>query len=102
MKQLLFPLLWIGTGLYGLGVRLRLVSYRFHLLPTSRLPLKVISIGNLAVGGTGKTPHAALLARYLQRKGIKAAVLSRGYRGTKMKKGAVISDGKSLLGTVEE
>ncbi len=102
IKPWLFPLLWLGAGLYGLGVRLRLVLYRFHLLPARRLPLKVISIGNLTAGGTGKTPHTALLARYLQKKGIKTAVLSRGYRGTKTKEGAVISDGHSLLGTVEE
>ena len=101
-KQALFPLIWFGSILYGFGVRLRLLLYRFHLLPTRRLSLKVISIGNLVAGGTGKTPHAALLAGYLQEKGIKTAVLSRGYRGTKMKEGAVISDGRSLLGTVEE
>ena len=66
------------------------------------LPLKVISIGNLTAGGTGKTPHAALVARYLQDQGIKTAVLSRGYRGTKMKEGAVISDRESIRGTLEE
>jgi tetraacyldisaccharide 4'-kinase len=88
--------------LYGLGVRFRLLLYRKGVFPTRRLPLKVISIGNLTVGGTGKTPHAALLARYLQEKGIKTAVLSRGYRGSRMKAGAVISDGQSLLGTLEE
>lgn len=101
-KQLLYPLVWLAAGLYGLGVRLRLWSYRSHLLPTRRLPVKVVSIGNLVVGGTGKTPHAASLALYLQKKGCKTAVVSRGYRGTKMKKGAVISDGRAILGTVEE
>ena len=101
-KQALFPLIWFGSILYGFGIRLRLLLYRLHILPTRSLPLKVISIGNLAAGGTGKTPHAALLAGYLQKKGVKVAVLSRGYRGTKMKEGAVISDGRSLLSTVEE
>lgn len=101
-KQALFPLIWFGSILYGFGVRLRLLLYWLHLLPARRLPLKVISVGNLAVGGTGKTPHVVLLAGYLQKKGINAAVLSRGYRGTKMKEGAVISDGRSMLSTVEE
>lgn len=102
IKQLLFPLIWFGSVLYGSGVRFRLALYRFHLLPIRRLPLKVISLGNLTAGGTGKTPHAVLLALYLQRKGIKVAILSRGYRGTKSNTGAVISDGRSLLGTVAE
>ncbi|MBA4394137.1 MAG: tetraacyldisaccharide 4'-kinase [Desulfobacca sp.] len=101
-KRLLFPLSWMGAQLYGLGVGLRLWLYRLQLLPSRRLPLKVISIGNLVVGGTGKTPHAALLGGYLHKKGIRVAILSRGYRGTKMKTGAVISDGLSMLGTVEE
>jgi len=102
VKRLLFPLSWFGAGLYGFIIRLRLWLYRMHFLPSRRLPLKVISVGNLVAGGSGKTPHAALLARYLQKKGIKVAVLSRGYRGTKMKKGAIISDGRSLLGSVQD
>jgi tetraacyldisaccharide 4'-kinase len=100
--KLLFPICWMGAVLYGIGVCLRLWLYRMQLLPSRRLPLKVISIGNLVVGGTGKTPHTALLAGYLQKKGIRVAVLSRGYRGTKMKEGAIISNGQTILGSVEE
>ncbi|MBI4768116.1 MAG: tetraacyldisaccharide 4'-kinase [Deltaproteobacteria bacterium] len=102
MKQLLYPLLYAASGLYGFGVRVRLWLYRRHLLSTRNLPLRVISIGNLTAGGTGKTPHTALVARYLRGKGIKIAVLSHGYRGTKVTEGAVISDMGSILGTLEE
>jgi tetraacyldisaccharide 4'-kinase len=102
VRQLLHPFLYASSVLYGAGVRFRLWLYRRHFLPTRSLPLKVISIGNLAAGGTGKTPHAALVVRYLQKKGIKTAVLSRGYRGTKVKEGAVISDTGSIRGTLEE
>ncbi len=101
-KQLLQPILCVFSGLYGSGIRCRLWLYQRHLLPTQTLPLKVISIGNLVTGGTGKTPHTALVARYLQNKGIKTAVLSRGYRGKKMKEGGVISDRSSIRGTLEE
>jgi len=102
IKQILFPLSWVAAGLYGFGVRFRLWLYRRQILLSRSLPFKVISIGNLTAGGTGKTPHTALLAGYLHQKGIKTAVLSRGYGGTKIKKGAVISDGQSMVSTVEE
>jgi tetraacyldisaccharide 4'-kinase len=102
LKQLLHPILYAASGLYGSGVRFRLWLYYRHLLPIRSLPLKVISVGNLTAGGTGKTPHTALLACYLREKGIKTAVLSRGYRGTKEKKGAVISNTESIQGTLED
>ncbi|MEW6186480.1 MAG: tetraacyldisaccharide 4'-kinase [Thermodesulfobacteriota bacterium] len=101
-NPVLLFLLRAASFLYGLGVRLRLFLYKKGLLSSRRLPLKVLSIGNLSSGGTGKTPHTALLALYLKGLGLKTAVLSRGYRGTKMKKGAVISDGRSVTGTIEE
>jgi tetraacyldisaccharide 4'-kinase len=102
ITQCLFPLIWVAAGLYGFAVRFRLWLYDRQILPSRHLPLKVISIGNLTAGGTGKTPHTALIASCLYQKGIKTAVLSRGYGGTKMKQGAIISDGQTLVGTVEE
>jgi tetraacyldisaccharide 4'-kinase len=102
IKQGLLPISWMAAGLYGIGVRFRLWLYHRRVLVSRRLPLSVISIGNLTVGGTGKTPHTALIATYLHQRGIRTAVLSRGYGGTKMKQGAVISDGPSIVGTVEE
>jgi len=96
------PFLEGASLVYGFGVRTRLFLYRKRVLPSRRAPVKVLSIGNLTVGGSGKTPHAALLARYLRDKGVRTAILSRGYGGTKTKKGAVLSDGRSVLGTWEE
>ena len=67
------------------GVLLRRVNwvrrtlYRAGLLRPRRLPKPVISIGNIAAGGAGKTPAVIALARYLAGKGIKVAVLTRGY-----------------------
>jgi tetraacyldisaccharide 4'-kinase len=92
----------LAALLYGLAVRFRLWLYRQRILPTRRLPLKVISIGNLIAGGSGKTPHTALLAGYLHKRGIKTAILSRGFRGTGMKRGAVVSDGQVIQTTVRE
>ena len=66
---------------YGLGVALRNLLYdrQFWMFKTVRLPVAVVSVGNIALGGTGKTPFVALLARGLQERGRKPCILSRGY-----------------------
>jgi tetraacyldisaccharide 4'-kinase len=61
---------------------LRNALYDRGILPSRRLELPVVSAGNLTVGGTGKTPMVAWLARALLDRGRKPGVLSRGYRGT--------------------
>jgi tetraacyldisaccharide 4'-kinase len=65
--------------LYGLGVRLRNIVYDTGLLRTHKLSGFVISVGNLTVGGTGKTPVVIHLAQRSAAKGRKVAVLTRGY-----------------------
>ena len=66
--------------LYGLGVRTWTRLHRWKVLRSSRLEQPVISVGNITVGGTGKTPIVACLGRHLLRKGCKVSILSRGYR----------------------
>ena len=51
------------------------------VLRAKKLPAPVVSVGNLTVGGTGKTPVAACLARFLQDRGRRVVILSRGYGG---------------------
>jgi tetraacyldisaccharide 4'-kinase len=70
LARLLQPLGW----LYGLGVR----GHRWFSRPT-RLPVPVVSVGNITLGGTGKTPLVIALARELQCHGWRVAVLLRGY-----------------------
>ncbi len=53
----------------------------FKTLRRARLPIRIISVGNITLGGTGKTPLLIKLARDLQQKGLKPAVLSRGFKG---------------------
>lgn len=65
--------------LYGMGVRLRNQLFNWGVLPSERYPVPVICIGNLAVGGTGKTPHTEYLIRILKDQ-FRVAVLSRGYK----------------------
>src|SRR5271170_2813226 len=65
--------------IYGLGVTLRNGLYERGALKQKRLAGPVISIGNLSVGGSGKTPFVLLLGELLKNRGMKFDVLSRGY-----------------------
>jgi len=71
--------------------------FKTGLKRQKRLPCKVISIGNITVGGTGKTPMSMFVAEAVKKMGRKAAILIRGYRGGAEKKGGIVSDGKTLL-----
>jgi tetraacyldisaccharide 4'-kinase len=75
-------LLWPASRLYGIGVSLRTRLYASGLLKQKRLKATVISVGNLSVGGTGKTPLVIRLAEKFLQQGQRVAILSRGYRGT--------------------
>jgi tetraacyldisaccharide 4'-kinase len=65
---------------YEQAVQIRLGLYRRRLFRPQELGCPVVSVGNLTVGGTGKTPVAEMLARELQRRGRRVAILSRGYK----------------------
>lgn len=71
----LLPLSW----LYGLGVALRNALFNMGVLKSRAFDVPIISVGNITVGGAGKTPHVEYLVRLLQNK-VKVAVLSRGYK----------------------
>ena len=72
--------LWLLSNLYRQGVRFRLWWYENRLGSVHALGCLVISVGNLTVGGTGKTPVVELFARELTKRGRKVAILSRGYK----------------------
>ena len=90
------------SRLYGAAMRLRALGYQSGCLKTNNLPCKVISIGNLAVGGTGKTPMTLYLAEMLDRHGFKPVVISRGYKGEAEKRGGIVSDGRTFFMTAEK
>jgi tetraacyldisaccharide 4'-kinase len=86
-----------GAYIYGTAMRLRDSLYQKGLLPQYKLSCPVISIGNLVVGGSGKTPLAIHLARLLQQMGLRAMIVSRGYRGEGERDGILVSDGRAIL-----
>jgi tetraacyldisaccharide 4'-kinase len=92
----LAPVLYTISLFYGFVQVLRKFSYRQHLLPSHQLPCKVICIGNLTVGGTGKTPMTMYVAREIKRLGYNTAIVSRGYRGGAERRGGIVSDGESI------
>ena len=75
INEWMLPLSW----LYGLGVRLRNQLFELGILKSRSFDIPVISVGNITVGGSGKTPHVEYLIRLLKDK-TKVAVLSRGYK----------------------
>ncbi|MFZ4635430.1 MAG: tetraacyldisaccharide 4'-kinase [Saprospiraceae bacterium] len=94
MSFLLAPL----ALLYGLGIALRNALYRTGVLRSTRFDLPVVSVGNLTVGGTGKSPHIEYLLRWLDQY-ISVSVLSRGYgRKTEGYRAVSIIDTVEMVG----
>lgn len=87
--------------MYGLGVRMRNALYRRGILRTLEVDAPVISVGNLTVGGTGKTPLVEWMASQLAQSGLRVTVLTRGY-GRKSSGRVVVSDGSMMRSNVDE
>lgn len=87
----------IASCLYGLGVGFRNELYEMRILRSWKPPVPTVCIGNLAVGGTGKTPHSILLLRQLKDE-YKVAFLSRGYK--RSTHGFVLAGSKSTTRTI--
>ena len=95
LKNLLYiPLSW----LYGLVIAIRHALYDQRLLPSSAVEVPTIGVGNLAAGGTGKTPMVDYIVSLLLAKGYHPAVLSRGYK--RKTRGFVMADLHSTVDTI--
>ena len=94
------PVKIIAYGLsffYRLIINFRNWLYDHKILKEVILPCPVISVGNITVGGTGKTPCVIMLAQMLQASGFKPAILSRGYGGKSINPVNIVSDGHKIL-----
>ena len=72
------------SGLFRLLVQLRIALFRMGWKEQEYFGVQVVSVGNITVGGTGKTPVVELLAKSLRDEGRKVAILSRGYKSKKL------------------
>jgi|YNPMSStandDraft_1061717.scaffolds.fasta_scaffold04676_2 tetraacyldisaccharide 4'-kinase len=97
IRFLLYPL----TPIYKLAVMARNILFAKGILKIEKVNSKVVSIGNLTIGGSGKTPLSIYVAKLFKEKGLNVAILSRGY-GRKTKGFHLVSDGNKIYGSVNE
>lgn len=98
LRFFLIPLSW----LYGVSVWIRNRLYMFGVFKALRLPCRVISVGNIVVGGTGKTPAVIAIAKHLQAKHVRVGILLRGYKRHSREKVTIVSDGEKVCASLRE
>ena len=86
------PPMWLRglAGLYALGWRAYMGVYTLGLKQRVKMPIPVIGVGSLWAGGVGKTPVTIAVARLLQESGVRVAVLTHGYGGSRYRTGALV------------
>lgn len=95
-SNVIVSFLYCFSALYSMLVNLKLGFYKIGLFHKEKLPCFVISLGNVTVGGTGKTPTAQCLAREIRDMGYRVVILNRGYRAKWHGDVGVVSDGEKL------
>ncbi len=90
------------SPLYSVAMKIRSSLYKRNFFRRYKMEVPVISIGNLTMGGTGKTPIVSYLANFLKNQGYKPAIISRGYGGVTGNKVNVVSNGKEIFLDAEQ
>jgi tetraacyldisaccharide 4'-kinase len=99
MKTLILPPL--GT-LYGVITRTHALLYQQGAFKSAKLDRPVISVGNITLGGTGKTPMVEWVSRTLANAGKKVCILTRGYKRANPAERVLVSDGKTVFSNAAE
>lgn len=89
------------SPLYSLLMRVRAFLYKCGVFKKTRLPVPVVSVGNLTMGGSGKTPMVMYISRLLRKEGLKPVIVSRGYGGKATGPVNVVSDGEKVFLSAE-
>ncbi len=93
---IIIAILYVFSFIYGHLVNVKLAGYKVGVFKRKKLGCYVISLGNITVGGTGKTPTAQRLARDIRDMGYRVVILNRGYRAKWKGDVGIVSDGKTL------
>jgi 3-deoxy-D-manno-octulosonic-acid transferase len=102
-KKALFPyfllklFFYILSVFYGLGYHFKVFLYQSGMVKPKKLNAKVISIGNITLGGTGKTPLVIYLSQKLKEKKLKVAILTRGYKRKKRGSVELVGENKNKI-----
>lgn len=94
--HIIMGILYIFSHIYAQLVNFKLAGYRIGIFKRRKLDCFVISLGNITVGGTGKTPTAQRLASDIRDMGYRVVILNRGYRAKWHGRVGIVSDGKRL------
>lgn len=100
--HILLAPLTLASHAYGAAMSLRASMYRNGIFRIHNIGVPVVSVGNITIGGTGKTPTVCMLARRLSAQGLRVTVLTRGYRGSCTHNPLIVSDGSSLQARTQE
>jgi tetraacyldisaccharide 4'-kinase len=101
VSSALAPVVYLPGLVYEAIIRARNGLYATGKLPQYRLPRPVISIGNITLGGSGKTPLVICVAQMLEKLGHTPAVLTRGYGRTRAKETRIVAPGETVLNAAE-
>lgn len=98
LTRTLLPFSW----LFGVVTAIRRACYRYHIFPSKRLPVPVIVVGNITLGGTGKTPCVIALAKHLTETGYHPGIVSRGVGGKRHREPLIVSRDTSVVDAGDE
>jgi tetraacyldisaccharide 4'-kinase len=88
--------------LFYLLLSLRRLAYWIGILPSTRLPVTTIVVGNITLGGNGKTPVIIALYQFLKQQGFNPAIITRGYKSGNERKTQILSGGKTIFSVGDE
>ncbi len=102
LDKIVLVFLGFISVLYKIVLKIRDYFYKIGIFKSVKIDIPVISIGNITLGGTGKTSICITLAKMLYGKKLNIAILSRGYKGNREKNFGVVNDGNRILLSQEE